>query len=489
MPATTSRTGTVVPTSCEACGADRELVKSGERTAARCAACGTVEDVAIVCAPERKWTVVDAGGTLRTFATRGELLAFLQPAKEEEPTPDVLSVRDLTVVPVPPLPANARPSKMPPAASAPPPPLPTKARTLSTLAPPPRGDAPAPPPPSIPPPSIPPVAATATSNAPPKPVASKAPPPKPANASSASNEAAEPPARKSGDPSEITVSTRIPPARNGWMLPAAAVAVVAGSIFYAVRSSPPSDANRPTTNAAPEVKATVASPASATPSALPSSSASTTAAPASASAAVAPAASEANATTPATPPPDKATGDAGTKATTTSASGSAGATESSGRNVADNQLTLAELLTKASAARKSGDVARARALLDRALIVNPGNVEAYAGLGELSRAGGDLAGAKASFEKALATSPSYSPALLGLADTEWDLGDRASAQRHYRTLVSNASSPPERAKARAAGTAPTGGSAGTTAPAPTSTVKTLTSADFPPPAPPPKPAE
>jgi tetratricopeptide (TPR) repeat protein len=122
-------------------------------------------------------------------------------------------------------------------------------------------------------------------------------------------------------------------------------------------------------------------------------------------------------------------------------------------------------------------------------VVNPGNVEAYAGLGELSRAGGDLTGAKASFEKALATSPSYSPALLGLADTEWDLGERASAQRHYRTLVSNASSPPERAKARAAGAAPTGGSTGTTAPAPTSTIKTLTSADLPPPAPPPKPAE
>lgn len=115
-------------------------------------------------------------------------------------------------------------------------------------------------------------------------------------------------------------------------------------------------------------------------------------------------------------------------------------------------------------------------------MVNPGNVEAYAGLGELSRAGGDLAGAKASFEKALATSPSYSPALLGLADTEWDLGDKAAAQRHYRALVSNASSPPERAKARAA-------PPGATEPAPTSTIKTLTSADFPPPAPPPKAAE
>jgi len=115
-------------------------------------------------------------------------------------------------------------------------------------------------------------------------------------------------------------------------------------------------------------------------------------------------------------------------------------------------------------------------LLDRALVVSPGNVEAYSGLGELARAGGDLAGAKTNFERAIATSPGYSPALLGLADAEWDLGNHAAAQRHYRQLLQNASSPPERAKARA------NGESGT-ASAPPPAIKTITSADIPPAAP------
>ena len=148
----------------------------------------------------------------------------------------------------------------------------------------------------------------------------------------------------------------------------------------------------------------------------------------------------------------------------------------------DAALPLAELLTRASAARRSGDSARAKTLLDRALVVSPGNVEAYTGLGDLARSKGDLAGAKASYERALATSPTYSAALLGLADAEWDLGDHANAQRHYRTLVQNASSPPERAKTRAAGTtAPSPATSTAPVATPTATVRPLTSADLPPP--------
>ena len=151
-----------------------------------------------------------------------------------------------------------------------------------------------------------------------------------------------------------------------------------------------------------------------------------------------------------TPPPvDKLEAEAGAETTTVNAA------EAPRGNRTDAQLPLSELLSRASAARRAGDVARARTLLDRALIVSPGNVEAYSTLGDLARAGGDLAGAKANYAYALATSPRYSPALLGLADTEWDQGDRVSAQRHYRALVSSASAPPERAKTRATGAAPT----------------------------------
>jgi Tfp pilus assembly protein PilF len=135
--------------------------------------------------------------------------------------------------------------------------------------------------------------------------------------------------------------------------------------------------------------------------------------------------------------------------------------------VAIGSLPLSELLTRGSAARRSGDNARARALLERALVVSPGNVEALSGLADMARGTGDLAGAKANYERALATSPGFSPALLGLADTEWDLGDRASAQRHYRTLIANGSSAPERAKTRATGASGTSGPAATPpAPAP-----------------------
>ena len=131
-------------------------------------------------------------------------------------------------------------------------------------------------------------------------------------------------------------------------------------------------------------------------------------------------------------------------------------------------------------------MARARTLLDRALVVSPGNVEALSGLGDLARAGNAIAGAKASYERALATSPTYSPALLGLADAEWDLGDQTNAARHYRMLVLNASSPPERAKTRAAGPSgvttgsPSTATAAPPAPTPPAPPKTLTSADLPP---------
>ena len=133
---------------------------------------------------------------------------------------------------------------------------------------------------------------------------------------------------------------------------------------------------------------------------------------------------------------------------------------------------MPELLERAAAARKSGDALHAKALLERALVLSPGNAEAHGLLGDLARSQGDQAGAKAGYEQSLATSPSYYPALLGLADAEWDLGERDAAQRHYIAIIALGRSAPDRVKERALGGAPsgptsaTGATSGTTEGAP-----------------------
>jgi tetratricopeptide (TPR) repeat protein len=240
-------------------------------------------------------------------------------------------------------------------------------------------------------------------------------------------------------------------------LPAAVVAVVAGSIVYAVRSSPRAGGDPPSdvATARAEEKPTIAPPAVSAGGAA---------------ATVDPAVSGTATSAAAQPAPAPAVEKTPAGAETSKRTEEARADE--------RKLTLSELLTSASTARRGGDAVRARALLERALVVSPGNVEAHAGLGDLARASGDLANARTSYEKALATSPTYAPALLALADTEWELGDRAAAERHYRALVATASSPPERAKTRAG----SAGAAGTTT-TPAPAIKTLTEADFPPPAP------
>jgi tetratricopeptide (TPR) repeat protein len=115
---------------------------------------------------------------------------------------------------------------------------------------------------------------------------------------------------------------------------------------------------------------------------------------------------------------------------------------------------LPELLERAAAARRSGDAPHAKALLERALVLSPGNAEAYGLFGDLTRSQGDQPAAKAAYEKALATSASYYPALLGLADTEWDLGERDAAQRHYVAIIALGRPAPDRVKERALGSAP-----------------------------------
>jgi len=463
MAQSSTKTGAVVPTTCHACGSERELVRSGDRTAARCVSCGKLEDVAVVCAALEKWSVVGPDGKVQTFATKAELVELLQGAAPSSrasgatariiddsstEVADVLSVRDVTLVPVPPVPPSPKP--VPNAPPPPPPPLPPKARALSRLEPPKRHDAPPPPPPSID------LGDASTSPVDdlalalpvseiPSPLSQKASVPPgwlPATVPAAAKEEEDP--------------------KRAWLLPAAALALVVGSIAYAVRSSPTPDAGSPsqTTATPPAVTAAVveASAAASAPLAAASTSAPTT------TVAVA----------------DAAVADAATAKPSDGAKPAQAAVD-------DKTLPLSELLSRAAAAKRSSDFARAKILLDRALVVSPGNVEAHASLGDVARGQGDLPRAKASYEKALAMSPSYSPALLGMGDTLWDLGDRAGAQRHYQTLVSQSSSPPDRAKVRAAGStaSPSGasGSSSSTAsaqPAPTTTVRTLTSADFPP---------
>lgn len=136
-------------------------------------------------------------------------------------------------------------------------------------------------------------------------------------------------------------------------------------------------------------------------------------------------------------------------------------------SVAPIALSLPELLTAASSARKKGDNAAAKDLYNKVLAQHPGNVEANAGLASIARAEGDLATARASYEKALATSPGFYPAIIGLADTEWELGDRAAAQQHYQQILRLPNTPPDRVRERAGVNEPPK-PVTTSAPAPTS---------------------
>jgi len=112
--------------------------------------------------------------------------------------------------------------------------------------------------------------------------------------------------------------------------------------------------------------------------------------------------------------------------------------------------SLPELLDRARAARKAGDLSRARDLYKRTLAAYPGNAEAYTGLGDIARQEGNLALAKTEYEKAVSTAPKYKPALLGVADAEWDLGEREAAQKHYAAILElSAATAPERVRTRA----------------------------------------
>jgi len=124
-------------------------------------------------------------------------------------------------------------------------------------------------------------------------------------------------------------------------------------------------------------------------------------------------------------------------------------TATSAPRVNEGALSLSELLDRAHTAKRAGDFTNANEYYERALRTNGGNVEAHGGLGDIAKAQGDLAAAKQHYSQALATSPGYSPAILGLADAEWDLGERASAQARYSDIVRRmGANAPARAKER-----------------------------------------
>jgi hypothetical protein len=321
---------------------------------------------------------------------------------------ELVSLRDLVVVPV--IEPEIHESESGRSSSVPPPP---KAGALRTLPPASRSLAPPPPPPTI-------------------------------------TVASTPPPAVDARPSRSVPTTSVaapPPAQRGWLMPVAICAVLAGVVAYVTRGAPP-PGPAPTTVAG-EPSSTASSVATS-PTAMGTGTSGRLAPASSTGAASMGVASTAS--------------DAGVDAQGAVRTAGGGATE------VDSQLALSEVLSRAGAARRGGDPARAKALYERALALSAGNVEANGGLAEIARAQGDLAGAKALYEKALATSPSYGPALLGVADVEWDLGERDAAQRRYRELIAASASAPERAKERAGGGAPAAPSAAPSAappPAPT----------------------
>ena len=344
------------------------------------------------------------------------------PNREDPNEGELVSLRDLVVVQA----AGSEPIISTRSSSVPPPP---KAGALRTLPPPARSLAPAPPPPTI-----------TVASSPPPPVTPVEP------------KAAD--TRPSRAVTKASVPLPAPEAKRGWLMPVAVCAVLAAVVAYATRGPTTPSPVTPTATAE-----STGTPAPSGTAAATTAASSTTAAPvpsgtpaASASVGLAPAGSASAGGSPA-------------------ATGSPGAASRPGMiSEMDSQLALSEVLSRAGAARRGGDQARAKALYERALQLSGGNVEAHAGLAEVARAQGDLAAAKANYERALAASPSYAPALLGLADVQWDQGDHEGAQRHYRELLGSHASIPERAKERARGApqaTPSTAPAPETAPAPT----------------------
>ena len=147
-----------------------------------------------------------------------------------------------------------------------------------------------------------------------------------------------------------------------------------------------------------------------------------------------------------------------------------------------------ELLGRAHAARKSGNLDEAERLYKAVLAKQPGDTEALSGLGDIARARGDKSGSVSYYEEVAKQNPSYLPAMMGLADAKWDAGDRAGAVALYQQVIqSTGGHGPYADKARAriasASAAPANTPTSTTQPTDTAPAPTPTPTPTPTPSP------
>jgi predicted Zn finger-like uncharacterized protein len=91
-------------------------------------------------------------------------------------------------------------------------------------------------------------------------------------------------------------------------------------------------------------------------------------------------------------------------------------------------------LEGAREARAKGDHTTAERFYQQALQLNPGNVAALTGLGDVSRARGNTAAALSHYHAALRASAGHLPAISAIADISWANGDKAEAVKFYRRI-------------------------------------------------------
>lgn len=84
----------------------------------------------------------------------------------------------------------------------------------------------------------------------------------------------------------------------------------------------------------------------------------------------------------------------------------------------------------------NGDLARAGEMFGRVLEVQPGNIEAMAGLGDVARLRNQPSRAASHYDAVLRRNPNYIPALMARADQKWSEGDRKGAAEMYQRVVS-----------------------------------------------------
>jgi tetratricopeptide (TPR) repeat protein len=96
---------------------------------------------------------------------------------------------------------------------------------------------------------------------------------------------------------------------------------------------------------------------------------------------------------------------------------------------------LRRLREEARHAATDGRAQRARALLERALALDPGSPDLRSDLGNVHLLLGDEAGAERSYAAALALAPHHAPALTNLGLLRAQCGDRAAALDYFRRAV------------------------------------------------------